>query len=124
MRLGTREYPTTYATAKGYTTLDNIPIKTSGYSHAEGQMSYASSNCSYAEGCQTKPSSLQNSVDEMQEAMKKIQRAASAAGVSMAEAIAALKNIYQSTQGNAECINTINTINQKTQEPLVKMAQG
>lgn len=42
----------------------------------------------------------------------------------MTEAIAALKNIYQSTQGNVECINVINTMNKKTQEPLVKMAQA
>lgn len=110
MRPGTREYPTTYATAKGYSTLDNIPIKASGYSHAEG--------------FQTKATTMQSSLDEMQEAMKRIQQAASTAGVSMTEAVAALRNIYKSCQGNTESINTINTLEQKTQEPLVKMAQA
>lgn len=51
-------------------------------------------NSSHAEGPQTTVSTMQNSVDEMQEAMKRIQQAASAAGVSMAEAVSALKNIY------------------------------
>ena len=96
MRLGERESSTTYAS--GY------------YSHTEGH--------------QNKTSAMQNSFNEMQEAMKKLQHAASAAGVSMTEAATALGNIYKSCQGNAESINAINTLEQKTQEPLVKMAQA
>lgn len=67
---------------------------------------------------------IQSQIGGLQEAMKKLQYAASTAGVSMTEAVAALENIYKSCQGNAESINTINTLEQKTQEPLIKMAQA
>lgn len=125
MRPGKCESSTTYSTAKGdYCTLDNIPTKSFNYGHAEGAYSYAEGVYSHAEGYSNTASSMQSSFDEMQEAMRKIQRVASAAGVSMTEAVAALGNIYKSCQGNAESINTINTLEQKTQEPLVKMAQA
>lgn len=125
MRLGERESSTTYAIARGdYSTLANVPTKTCGFSHIEGQSSYASGHYSCAEGYQNKTSAMQNSFNEMQEAMKKLQHAASTAGVSITEAIAALGNVYKSCQGNTESINTINTLEQKTQEPLVKMAQA
>lgn len=124
MRLGTREYPVTYATAKGYRTLDNIPIKSSGYSHTEEQTSYVNSNYSHAEGYQTKISSLQNSVDEMQEAMKRIQQAASTAGVSITEAVNILKNIY-TVPGNEKPIKVaFEGAPCSTQQALVKLTQA
>lgn len=67
---------------------------------------------------------IQNQISDLQEAMQKISKAASAAGVSMAEATSALANIYNQTQGNAESINTINTLDPTTQEPIIKMAQA
>lgn len=123
MRLGTKEHSTTYATAKGYSTLHNMPIKPSGHGHAEGQASYASGNYSHAEGYQTKLSSLQNSVDEMQEAMRRLQRTASAAGVSMTEAVNALKNIYI-VPGNEKPVKVaFEDAPCSTQQVLVTMAQ-
>ena len=58
--------------------------------------------------------------DEMNEAMKKLQHAASIAGVSMQEAVAALSNLYKTMQGNIECFNMVS----KIEEPVVKMAQA
>ena len=126
MRPGKRESSTTYSTAKGdYATLANMPSKPSGCSYVEGAQSYATGHYSHVEGTSTsRRTNLENHMAEMTEAMKKLQYAASTAGVSMTEAIAALGNIYKSCQGNAESINVINTLEQKTQEPLVKMAQA
>ena len=124
MRPGTREYPTTYATAKGYNILDDIPIKPSGYSYAEGYESYASGSCSHAEGYSNRISSLQSSVDEMQNAMKKIQQAASTAGVSMGEAISALKNIYTVPENEKPIKGAFEGESCSAQQALVKLAQA
>ena len=67
---------------------------------------------------------IQAQISDLQQALQKIAKASSAVGVFMQEAMAALGNVYKSCQGNAESINTINTLEQKTQEPLIKMAQA
>ena len=81
-------------------------------------------NSFHAEGPQTKVSTMQSSVDEMQEAMKRIQQAASMAGVSMAEAISALKNIY-TIPGNEKPVKVaFEGAPISAQEALVKMAEA
>lgn len=67
---------------------------------------------------------FQNSQAAFIEAMKRIQHTASIAGVSLKEAEAALNNLCEATQRNTECINALNTLDKKTQEPLIKMAQA
>lgn len=106
MRPGTREYSTTYATAKGYSTLENIPIQTSGYSHAEGKQSMATGHYAHAVG-------RSNYANTMQEAIETMAKTASMAGVSMQEAATAFQNLY-AIGGNAKPIQLI-TENEKKQ---------
>ena len=67
---------------------------------------------------------MQSSLNEMQEAMKRIQQAASIAGVSMAKAVSALKNIY-TVPGNEKPVKVaFEGAPISTQEALVKMAEA
>ena len=67
-----------------------------GYSHAEGHYSIAEGYCSHAEGLSNTLSSSDykqyqsaHKLDELSEALRDIAKAASIAGVSMQEALAA-----------------------------------
>lgn len=121
MRPGTREHPTTYATVKG--DLDNIPAKRSGY---VGDFSYAASHCSHVEGYSNKTSLLQNSFDETQEAMKRVQQAASTAGVSMVEAVNALKSVYNTVPGDEKPVKVTfeGAAPSSSQEALIKIEKA
>ena len=104
--------------------MKNMPTKPRGSGYAEGYSSLASGHYSHAEGCQTKASAMQNSVNEMQEAMKRVQQVASAAGVSMTEAVSALKNIY-TVPGNEKPVKVaFEGAPISTQEALVKIAEA
>ena len=67
---------------------------------------------------------IQNQISELQEAMQKIQKAASTAGISMSEAVNALSKVYKACQGNPDSINAINTLDPVIQKPIKQMAQA
>lgn len=101
-----------------------------GYSHAEGYYSKAGGNCSYAEGLSNTLSSSDykqyqqvHKLDELSEALKDIAKAASIAGVSMQEAVNALKNIY-TVPGNEKPVKVaFEGAPISTQEALIEMAE-
>lgn len=67
---------------------------------------------------------IQSRIDELQEAMKKLQYAASTAGVSMTDAISALKNVY-TVPGNEKPVKVaFEGAPISTQEALVTMAEA
>ena len=79
-----------------------------GYSHAEGHYSKADGYYSHVEGLSNALSSSDykqyqsaHKLDEVSEALRDISKAASIAGVSMQEALAALENFYK-LGGNAD----------------------
>lgn len=105
-----------------------------GYSHAEGYYSKASGNCSYAEGLSNTLSSSDykqyqsaHKLNEVSEALRDIAKAASIAGVSMQEALAALENFYK-LGGNADkpikLITEKLAEEQKSAETLYTMAKA
>lgn len=100
IRPGTKEHSITYATAKGCnTTLDNMPIQTSGYSHAEGKQSMTTGHYAHAVG-------RSNYANTMQEAIETMAKTASMAGISIQEAATAFQNLY-AIGGNAKPIRLI-----------------
>lgn len=67
---------------------------------------------------------IQGQISSLQESMQKIQQAAVAAGISVSEAVKVLNKAYKACQGNADSINTINTLDLSIQKPIEKMAQA
>lgn len=107
-----------------------------GYSHAEGHYSIANGYYSHAEGLSNTLSSSDykqhqsaHKLDEVSEALRDIAKAASIAGVSMQEALAALENFYK-LGGNASADKSIKLITeklakeQKSAETLYTMAKA